>query len=147
MLFLIATMFLSICGAKAQNSNKKIVYHIPPPSGPGTGVCYVTLTIQNKYIIAIKTCGGHNEHGHTESSKKLFKKEFISNHKYKVSELINTKYGSSFGCEYFEIMNNKLYLYDENKNVINDWFCKYGNIEIKRENMETCDCVFLPTEN
>lgn len=147
MLFLIAAMFLSICGAKAQNSNKKIEYLIPPPSGPGTGVCEVTLTVDNVFLLATETCGGYDEHGRTESSRKLFKKEFISNHKYKVSELINTKDGSSFGCEYFEIMDNKLYLYDENKKIINDWFCTYGNIENRKDNLESCDCIFLPIEN
>jgi len=89
---------------KVQNlkkNNQHIVFDIPSPSGVGTGVCQVTLTIDNGILIATETCGGHDENGHTESVNKLFKIEFIRNHLYKVSKLINTKYGSSFGCEFF----------------------------------------------
>ena len=127
---------------------EKLTFHIPPPSGDGTGVCEVTLTIDNVFLLATETCGGHDENGHTESTEKLFNIEFKRDFRYKVSELINTDMGSSFGCEYFEIKENKLYLYDENKKVINDWFCTIGGFAVNyKENMETCDCIFLPSEN
>ena len=120
--------------------NQKIIFNIPSPSGPGSGVCSVTLTIDGSYLTATETCGGHNENEHTESTEKLFRVGFLKSHKYKVSKLINTNDGSSFGCEYFEIKENKLYLYDENMKIINDGFCCFFN-------KETCDCIFLPTEN
>lgn len=130
---------------------EKLTFHIPPPSGPGTGVCEVTLTIDNVFLLATETCGGHEEIGRTESTEKLFNIEFKRDFRYKVSELINTDMGSSFGCEYFEIKENKLYLYDENNKIINDWFCTgKGGLFIagdNKENMETCDCIFLPSEN
>ena len=127
---------------------EKLTFHIPPPSGPGTGVCEVTLTIDNDFLLATETCGGHDENGHTESTEKLFNTEFKRDFRYKVSELINTDMGSSFGCEYFEIKENKLYLYDENNKIINDWFCTIGGFAVNyKENMETCDCIFLPSEN
>ena len=123
---------------------EKLTFHIPPPSGDGTGVCEVTLTIDNVFLLATETCGGHDENGRTESTEKLFNTEFKRDFRYKVSELINTDMGSSFGCEYFEIKENKLYLYDENKKIINDWFCTQGNTEKTEDNLETCDCIFLP---
>lgn len=126
---------------------EKLTFHIPPPTGPGSGVCQVTLTIDNVFLLATETCGGHDENGHTESTEKLFNIEFKRDFRYKVSELINTELGSSFGCSYFEIKGNKLYLYDENKKIINDWFCTYGNIENREDNLESCDCIFLPSEN
>jgi hypothetical protein len=127
---------------------EKLTFHIPPPSGTGTGVCAVTLTIDNVFLLATETCGGHDENGHTEFTRKLFNIEFKRDFIYKVSELINTDEGSSFGCEYFEIKENKLYLYDENKKVINDWFCTIGGFAVNyEENMETCDCIFLPSKN
>lgn len=132
---------------KVEKKKQHIVFNIPSPSGPGTGVCQVTLTIENRILIATETCGGHDENGHTESINKLFKIEFIKNHLYKVSDLINTKYGSSFGCEFFEIKENKLFLYDINKKILNEWFCTEGKIENRIENMETCDCIFLPYED
>jgi len=126
--------------SEIKKNNEKIIFRIPPPSGPGSGVCEVTLTIDGNYLIASETCGGHDENGHTESSQKLFRVDFLKSHKYKVSKLINTNDGNSFGCEYFEIKENKLYLYDENLKIINDGFCCFFN-------KETCDCIFTPTEN
>jgi len=127
---------------------EKLTFHIPPPSGPGTGVCEISLNIENNFLIATETCGGHNETGHYESTEKLFRIEFKRDLKYKVSELIDTNYGNSFGGEYFEIKENKLYLYDENKQIINDWFCTVGGFAVNyKENMETCDCVFFPSDN
>ena len=132
----------------SKQKGEKLTFHIPPPSGPGTGVCDVTLTIDNFFLLATETCGGHDENGHTESTEKLFNIEFKRDFRYKVSELINTNMGSSFGCEYFEIKENKLYLYDENNKIINDWFCTIGGFALNyEENMETCDCIFLPSEN
>jgi hypothetical protein len=127
--------------------NEKLIFHIPPPSGIGTGVCGVTLSINNFFLRATETCGGHDDNGHTESTTELFKIELKRDFKYNVSKLINTNWGSSFGCEYFEIKENKLYLYDENYKIINDWFCTYGNIENREDNLESCDCIFLPSEN
>lgn len=130
-----------------KTNNQKIVFFIPPPSGPGTGVCDVTLSIEKMQMTGTENCGGHDENGHTESTIKLFKVPFVENQFYKVSDLIDTTYESSFGCAYFEIKGGKLYLYDENKNIINDWFCTFGKIENRKENMETCDCIFMPSEN
>lgn len=127
--------------------NQKIVFIIPPPTGPGSGVCDVTLSIEKMQMTGTENCGGHDENGHTESTSKLFKVPFVENQFYTVSDLIDTTYESSFGCAYFEIKGGKLYLYDENKNIINDWFCTFGKIENRKENMETCDCIFLPSEN
>ena len=126
---------------------EKLTFHIPPPSGYGSGVCQVTLTIDYNFLHATETCGGHDENGHTESTEKLFTIEFKRDYRYKVSSLISAEMGSSFGCEYFEIKENKLYLYDENKKIINDWFCTQGNIENREDNLESCDCIFLPSEN
>lgn len=128
---------------------EKIIYHIPPPSGPGTGVCEASLTIENNFILATAICGGHDEHGRTESTEKLFKTEFKQNYKYSVSKVIKPNSDGDeflFGCAYFEIKENKLYLYDENKKIINEWFCKYGNTGNKTEDMESCDCIFLPSD-
>lgn len=127
--------------------NNKIIFNIPPPSGPGTGVCQVTLKIENNKIEAIQTCGGHDENGRTESSSQLFKVNFMQNHKYKISKLFDTSQGSAFGGEFFEIKDNQLYLYDENLNIINEWFCTHGNIPKNMRDKETCDCIFLPSEN
>ena len=131
---------------KEKNSSK-MIFNIPPPSGPGTGVCNVSLTIDSKYIIANQTCGGHNENGHIESTEELFNVPFVKNRKYKVSKLFDTSNGSSFGCEYFEIKENKLYLYDEKMKLVNDWFCIYGNTLQDYSNRETCDCIFSPSKN
>jgi hypothetical protein len=130
----------------AKTINQKLVFNIPPASGPGTGVCFVDLHIEKMQLTAIETCGGHNEEGHTETTSKLFKVPFVENQKYKVSDLRESAGGGAIECEYFEFKGNKLYLYDENKKIINDWFCTFGNIENRQENMETCDCVFLPSE-
>jgi len=126
---------------------EKFTFDIPPPTGFGTGVCQVTLSIDNVFLLATETCGGHDENGRTESTDKLFNIEFKRDFRYKVSNLINKNLGSSFGCEYFEIKENKLYLYDENNKIINDWFCTQGNTEKTEDNLETCDCIFLPSEN
>jgi|LauGreDrversion4_2_1035121.scaffolds.fasta_scaffold07795_1 hypothetical protein len=127
---------------------EKLTFHIPPPSGDGTGVCEVTLTIDNFFLLATETCGGHDDWGRTESEEELFKIQFKRDFKYKVSELINTEMGSSFGCEYFEIKENYLFLYDENDNIINDWFCTVGGFALNyKEGMETCDCIFSPSKN
>ncbi|MFM1894651.1 MAG: hypothetical protein RIQ90_1817 [Bacteroidota bacterium] len=133
--------------ATNSKAQEKLTFHIPPPTGPGSGVCQVTLTINNVFLLATETCGGHDENGHTESAEKLFNIEFKRDFRYKVAELINTEMGSSFGCSYFEFKGNRLYLYDENKKIINDWFCTYGNIENREDNLESCDCIFLPSEN
>ena len=128
--------------------SEKLIFDIPPPSGVGTGVCSTTLTVDNFILLANETCGGHDDNGHFESTQELFHIAFKRDFKYKVSELINIDFGSSFGCEYFEIIENKLYLYDENKKVLNEWFCTlYGNAVNYEENMETCDCIFLPSKN
>ena len=141
-ILIISTVILSF------NSFSQVTFHIPPPSGPGSGVCDITLSIDNFFLRATETCGGHDDNGHTESTEELFKIEFKRDFKYKVSELINLDLGSSFGCEYFEFKENKLYLYDENKMIINDWFCTVGGFAVNyEENMETCDCIFLPSEN
>ncbi len=157
------SVFFVSCGGSNQNQTKqtskdsiinsshmgeKLTFHIPPPTGPGTGVCEITLTIDNFFLLATETCGGHDENGRTESTQELFQIEFKRDFKYKVSELINMDFGSSFGCEYFEFKENKLYLYDENKMIINDWFCTVGGFAVSyEENMETCDCIFLPSKN
>lgn len=127
---------------------EKLTFDIPPTSGYGTGVCAITLNIENLFLIASLTCGGHNETGRTESTKKLFKIEFKRDYIYKVSEIINSNDRCFFSCEYFEIKGKKLYLYNENKKVINDWFCTQSRFAVNYvENMETCDCIFHPSEN
>ena len=138
-------MLLTVGFTNAQKS--KIIFNIPPPSGYGSGVCEVTLTIDEKYILATETCGGNNGDEHTESSEKLFKVNLMKNYKYKISKLYNTSNGNSFGSEYFEIKENKLYLYDENLKIINEWFCTLGKIPASMKNKETCDCIFLPSKS
>ena len=108
-------------------------YHLPPPTGPGTGVCSESLTVKNKRLIGIEICGGHNENGHTESNDKLFNVDFKANKVYKVSSLFDTRQGHAFGCDYFEFKNNKLYMYDENMKIVNEDFC-CGFVK-------KCDCI------
>jgi hypothetical protein len=108
-------------------------YHLPPPTGPGTGVCSESLTVKNKRLIGIEICGGHNENGHTESHDKLFNVDFKANKVYKVSSLFDTRQGHAFGCDYFEFKNNKLYMYDENMKIVNEDFC-CGFVK-------KCDCI------
>ena len=126
------------------------VYYIPSPTGPGTGVCEVKLIVINDNLIAEETCGGHDDYGRTETTEILFETDFKSNYKYKVSDLINTSLGSSFGCDYFEIKDQKLILYDSDLNIVKDWFCVYGRAEAlidlsyeEREEQSECDCIFL----
>ncbi|MCF8407660.1 MAG: hypothetical protein K9G36_01695 [Crocinitomicaceae bacterium] len=108
-------------------------YYLPPPTGPGTGVCSESLTVKNKRLIGIEICGGHNENGHTESHDKLFNVDFKANKVYKVSSLFDTRQGHAFGCDYFEFKNNKLYMYDENMKIVNEDFC-CGFVK-------KCDCI------
>jgi hypothetical protein len=76
--FLTLLVIFTGCGAKEEKNiaskqkGEKLTFHIPPPSGPVTGVCDVTLTIENFFLLATETCGGHDENGHTESTEKLF---------------------------------------------------------------------------
>lgn len=112
-------------------------YHIPPPSGPGTGVCSETLTIKDRRLIGTETCGGHDENGHTESHDELFNVDFRANKVYKLSGLFDTKDGHAFGCDYFEFKNNKLYLYDEKMKIINEDFCGFF--------AKKCDCIISRT--
>jgi hypothetical protein len=133
-----------------EQMGEKLTFHIPPPTGPGTGVCEITLSIDKSFLLATETCGGHDEYGRTESTEKLFNIEFKRDFRYKVSELFDTDMGRgyAFGCEFFEIKENKLYLYDENNKIINDWFCTVGGFAVNyEENTETCDCIFFPSEN
>ena len=130
---------------KAPSNN--LFFSVPPPTGPGSGVCSVNLVIRNSTIEGTESCGGHDEMGHTESSETIFKVKFIKNHKYKVSDLLKNGSGGSIGCEYFEIASNKLYLYDENLNIINDAYCQWGNTVNPINDNETCDCVFFPSPN
>jgi hypothetical protein len=123
---------------------EKLSFAVPPPSGYGSGVCSFDITINGSMIIGTETCGGHDEYGHTESSKTIFKIKYIKNHKYKVSDLVKTEDGSSIACEYFEIKSNKLYLYDGNLNIINDVFCSWGNKVSQTPEYEPCDCIFNP---
>ena len=130
-----------------ETSIQPIVFNIPPPTGPGTGVCEVSMTIQNNKLTARETCGMHIEETRTESKQILFKTFFKKNHQYKVSDLFNTDEGNSLGCDYFEFKGNKIFLYDENKKLLNDWFCIYGNTPRNMIDKESCDCIFLPSEN
>lgn len=124
------------------------VYNIPPPSGPGTGVCQVDLIVFNGKLIAEETCGGHDEFGHTESSERLFEIDFKTENKYRVSQLMNTSSGSSFGCDYFEFKDQKLFLYDSDLNIVKDWFCTYGKAEALKDlsyEKSECECIFYKT--
>ena len=125
---------------------EKLTFYIPPAQGPGSGVCSVTLSIDNFFLLATLTCNGisNDGNGHTESKEKLFNIKFKRDFRYKVSKINNGEY---LDCEYFEIKENKLYLYDENNKIINEWFCTYGNIENREDKLESCDCIFLPSEN
>lgn len=108
-------------------------YCIPPPTGPGTGVCTVCIEIKNGFIIAEQECGGHDEHGRTSETETLFKVKLELNKKFKLSNLFDVSGGHAFGCEYFEFKNNKLYLYDENMKVVDDDFCGFF--------VKKCDCI------
>jgi hypothetical protein len=127
-------------------NNEKLTFNIPPPTGPGTGVCEVTLKIDNNTITGIETCGGHDENGRTESSDKIFSIPFKTNYMYKVSNLFDTKNGNSLGCDFFEIKSSKLYLYNNKKEILSEWFCIYGNTSENMINEEKCDCIFLPSK-
>jgi hypothetical protein len=109
-------------------------YFVPPPSGPGTGVCSDNLIIKNNRLICEEICGGNDwVNGHFETQKILFNVEFKPHKVYKVSSLFNiTEYGA-LGCDYFEFKNNKLYLYDENMKIVNEDFC-CGFVK-------KCDCI------
>jgi hypothetical protein len=99
-------------------------YYLPPPSGPGSGVCFESLTIKNKRLIGTEICGGNDwVNGHYETQKILFNVEFKPHKVYKVSSLFDTRKGHAFGCDYFEFKNNKLYMYDENMKIVNEDFC------------------------
>jgi hypothetical protein len=118
-------------------------YFIPPPTGPGTGVCEITLFIKKGKLIAKETCGGHDENGRTEHTSTLFRTVFRKNYKYEVAALVKSGDGASFGCVYFEFKDDKLYLYDENQIILTEWFCIYGNTEQDMRNEDSCDCIFL----
>lgn len=109
-------------------------YHIPPPSGPGTGVCFDKLIISNSRLICEEICGGNDwVNGHFETQKILFNVEFKPQKVYKVSSLFNTSEYGALGCDYFEFKNNKLYMYDENMKIVNEDFC-CGFVK-------KCDCI------
>lgn len=127
--------------------NEKLTFHIPPPTGPGTGVCQVTLKIENNTLTGIETCGGHDENGQTETSDKIFSVPFKTNYMYEVSKLFDTKYGHSLGCDFFEIKSSKLYLYNDKKEILSEWFCIYGNTSENMIDEEKCDCIFMPSED
>lgn len=121
-------------------------YHIPPPTGPGTGVCEVYIYVKKGEIVAEQTCGMHVEPwGRTSAEKILFKTDLKLNKKYKLSQLFDVSGGHAFGCEYFEFKDHKLFLYDDKLKVVNDWFCclLYGGIsDIENK----CDCI-IPKSN
>jgi hypothetical protein len=124
---------------------EKLTFYIPPATGPGAGTCSVTLSIDNFFLLATLSCGQPDENlTYKEITEKLFNIKFKRDFRYKVSKINN---GAGLGCEYFEIKENKLYLYDENNKIINAMYCKYGNIENREDKLESCDCIFLPSEN
>lgn len=115
-------------------------YCIPPPTGPGTGVCTVCIEIKNGFIIAEQECGGHDEHGRTSETETLFKVKLELNKKFKLSNLFDVSGGHAFGCEYFEFKDHKLFLYDDKLKVVNDRFCCLlydGMFDFENK----CDCI------
>ena len=148
---LIAVCSSALVQAQISNPNSEIlnatIYSIPPPSGTGTGVCSVELKIykSSNMLKAVETCGGHDENGHTEYSEEIFMIGYKPNFKYDLTALIDTAYGNVFGCVYFEFKENMLYLYDNNFKVIHDWFCTEGHTPKREVNADSCDCIFLPS--
>jgi hypothetical protein len=126
-------------------ANEKLTFHIPPPTGPGTGVCQVTLKIENNTLTGIENCGGHNGEEHTETTNKIFSVIYKPNHLYEVSTLFDTENGHSFGCDFFEIKSSKLFLYNKKKEILKEWFCIYGNTTENMIEEEKCDCIFMPS--
>jgi hypothetical protein len=132
--------------AEAEESQKSIIYRIPPVTGPGTGICEVYLKVEDKNLTAYETCGGHDENGRTESTSKLFSTGFRENHPYRVSELNGSGDDGNFGCRYFEFRDGKLYLLDESRKIMNEQFCVNGNTETDMSASQSCDCIFLSDE-
>lgn len=134
-------------GGHAESSNMNFDYSgeylVPPPSGMGTGTCYIKLEVRADLLKAVHTCGGHNQNGHTEKTQVLFGTDFKQNYKYRVTDYAGGSELDVFGCEYFEFKNGKLYLYDSNFNIIHDWFCTQGKKDSQVDENGNCDCIFL----
>jgi hypothetical protein len=138
---------------KSTKSSPEVIFNIPPESGPGSGVCQVTLSIKNGYMKAIEICGGHGgpNFEHTTSGGFLFKTKFIPDFMYQESKLRNTRDGNSIPGNYFKISGNKLYLYNEKQEILNDFFCTYGKTDYNNKGKKfelmgegSCDCIFYP---
>jgi YD repeat-containing protein len=130
------------------SSSLNLIFEVPSSSLPNSGGCKVILKIKNNLISAFEYCEGVDTSNFELMADKkiIFKLKFIENNMYKISEILQKNW-SSVECEYIQIKDKTLYLYDKNFNVVRSWFCLYGNILKKNCSEVICPCIFLPYSN